>query len=61
MEELVPSLADLHAHVRERRLDAEVPESLDPGLGVQIDRVDERAVHIEQDRIRRSHGERDLF
>ena len=56
MEELIAAFADLQPHVLKRRFDVEVLQGLNPGSGMKINRVDERAVHIEENGFRLWHA-----
>ncbi len=47
--ELVAALADLPADRVERHVAPDLPERVDPGLGVEVDGVDQRSVHVEDD------------
>jgi hypothetical protein len=47
--ELVAALSDLPADIREPELVAEFGKGVDPGLGMDVDRIDERAVDVEDD------------
>jgi len=45
--QLIRALADVRANVVEVRLHAEMTEGFTPGMGMQVDAVDQRPIHVE--------------
>jgi hypothetical protein len=51
---LIAALSDLPADITEPDRVSEFGKGVDPGLGVDVDRIDERAVDIEDDGLERA-------
>jgi hypothetical protein len=49
VQDLVAALTDLDPHILERDINAKILQGFDPAFGVQIDRVDQGPVNIEDD------------
>jgi hypothetical protein len=56
LEELIAAFSDLQVLILKDGLHAEVLEGLNPGSRMEIDRVDERAIHIEENGFRLWHA-----